>query len=370
MDEPAMATIALLEPYYTGSHAAWVDGLVQHSGHKIVPITLPGRFWKWRMHGGAVTLAREILHRDEQFDLILTTDMLDTALFRGLSCRKTDHLPVAVYMHENQLTYPPPPGSKRDLHYGFINYSSMLAADRVFFNSEYHKDIFLDELPRLLKHFPDFNELETIELIRGKSDVLPLGLDLKRLDHHQTSRSPGEPPTILWNHRWEYDKQPQQFFEALYELQTRCVDFRLIVLGEGFRQRPLEFNEARGRLADKIVHFGYASTLHDYTKLLWISDVQVSCAIQDFFGASTCEAIYCNCVPILPARLNYPAFIPEAFHEHYLYRTTDELVDRLVWCATHIQEVRATSFRQHVARYDWRTLVKTYDSAFASLCQS
>ena len=38
----------LLEPYYTGSHAAWADGYVRYSRHAIRLFQLPGMFWKWR----------------------------------------------------------------------------------------------------------------------------------------------------------------------------------------------------------------------------------------------------------------------------------------------------------------------------------
>ena len=79
-------------------------------------------------------------------------------------------------MHENQLTYPVPPGSKRDLTYGMMQHLSMLAADRVRFNSAYHLRSWFDELPRLLKHFPDYTHLETIDAARTKSAVLPVGL--------------------------------------------------------------------------------------------------------------------------------------------------------------------------------------------------
>ena len=89
------------------------------------------------------------------------------ALLRDVAPR----LPVALYFHENQLTYPPPPGTKRDLHYGWINYASSLVADRIFFNSEHHRREWYDELPRLLKHFPDYTNLETIEGLKAKAFI-------------------------------------------------------------------------------------------------------------------------------------------------------------------------------------------------------
>ena len=49
----------LIEPYYTGSHKQWADGYQKYSQHKIRILSMKGQFWKWRMHGGAVTLARK-----------------------------------------------------------------------------------------------------------------------------------------------------------------------------------------------------------------------------------------------------------------------------------------------------------------------
>ena len=82
--------IALLEPFYGGSHRAWADGLKRHSKHRIEIFGLPDRYWKWRMHGAAVTLAEQYLECETDFDLIIASDML--------------HLPTSVsYTH---LTLP------------------------------------------------------------------------------------------------------------------------------------------------------------------------------------------------------------------------------------------------------------------------
>ncbi len=179
--------ILLVEPYYTGSHAAWAKGYACHSQHHIDILSLPGRFWKWRMHGGAVTLARKFLNSNAAPDLILATDMLDLTTFLALTRHRTAGIPTTIYFHENQLTYPWSPtdrdiAQKRDKHYGFINYTAALAADSVLFNSGYHLESFLGALPNLLKHFPDYNELNTVKEIQSKSQILTLGLDLQRFD--------------------------------------------------------------------------------------------------------------------------------------------------------------------------------------------
>ena len=104
-------TVLLLEPYYAGSHAAWTDGYAGHSRHQVEKLTLPGRFWKWRMHGAAVTLARRFLRSQLQPNLILASSMLDVTTFLALTRRRTARVPVALYFHENQLTYPIRPTS-------------------------------------------------------------------------------------------------------------------------------------------------------------------------------------------------------------------------------------------------------------------
>ena len=221
--------IALISPYHGGSHQAWVTGYQKQSQHEVRPFTLPARFWKWRMHGGGVTLARRFLESGFRPDLILSTDMLDLTTFLALTREQTHGVTAVLYMHENQLTYPLPADKskgpmrrqlgERDHHYAFVNYTSMLAADRVFFNSQYHHDSFFEALPRFLKHFPEYNELNTVGELRVKSVVLPVGVDFGRLkcDEKRGVRSE-EVPLIIWNQRWEYDKNPEAFFAALYEL--------------------------------------------------------------------------------------------------------------------------------------------------------
>ena len=51
--------ILLIEPFYTGSHKQWAEGYKNHSQHNIEIIHLKGIYWKWRMHGGAITLSKK-----------------------------------------------------------------------------------------------------------------------------------------------------------------------------------------------------------------------------------------------------------------------------------------------------------------------
>jgi len=359
--------IALLEPFNAGSHKTWVDGLVRHSRHEFQVLSLNGRHWKWRMHGAAVTLARRFLAGNFEPDLLLATDMLDLATFLALTRSKTAHLPTATYFHENQLTYPwspddQDPDRERDAHYGFTNFTSALAADAILFNSRYHLESFHNALPDFLKSFPDYNELGTLPLLAGKSRVLPVGLDLRSLDHHRpTAEDNPRLPLILWNHRWEYDKNPEQFFKALYQLQDRGLEFEVAVLGESFGRRSPVFAEACRRLGKRIVQFGYARDSGDYARWLWRADILPVHSLHDFFGVSVVEAMYCGCHPLLPKRLAYPEHIPEAEHDLFFYADFDDLAERMSALLQNFQGVSRPEVRTFVARYDWQHMAPRYD---------
>ncbi len=363
----------LLEPYLTGSHQSWAEGYARASRHHVTLLGMPGYFWKWRMHGGAVTLAaalNEACRGEHPPDLLLATDMLDVTTLLALTRGATAGVPVALYFHENQLTYPPPPGSKRDLHYGWINYASSLASERVLFNSAYHLEAWYDELPRLLKHFPDWTLLDTLPALRARSEVLPPGVALQRLDVPAPSSlpprgTPGQAPLILWNHRWEFDKGPETFFGLLAQVEEAGLPFRLAVAGESFRKEPAEFLAARERFGERIVHFGYASA-EAYRALLQRSDIVVSTARHEFFGIATVEAIYAGCCPLLPHRLAYPELLPPTHHAAHLYPSEAVALQRLTqWLTEGVPETAA--LRAHVAGYDWGAMAATYDALFEEM---
>ena len=367
--------ILILEPYFTGSHRRWAEEYARFSAHDVRILNLPGRFWKWRMHGGAVSLAQQFLALPAPPDVILASDMLDVTTFLALTRHRSAGIPVALYFHENQLTYPWSPTdrdiiARRDSHYRFINYVSALAADALFFNSEFHLNAFFDALPRFLKHFPDFNGLENIALLKEKARVLPLGLDLRRFDSLRPEKRPtGNPPLILWNHRWEYDKNPAVFFETLYALAARGLDFQVAILGENFRNSPQEFEQARERLGERVIHFGYAQDFAEYARWLHRADILPVTSIHDFFGVSVAEAIYCGCVPLLPHRLNYPQFIPLPLRAQYLYRTDAELAEKVAVAIARHPSPPPTELRAQVARFDWGTLAAVYDDALSAVGQ-
>jgi glycosyltransferase involved in cell wall biosynthesis len=376
--------ITLLSPYHGGSHRAWAEGYQAFSQHQVKIESMPARFWKWRMHGGAVTLARRFAETAPDTDLLLATDMLDLTTFLALTRPSTATLPVALYMHENQLTYPLPSDGRsgpmrrqlgeRDQHYAFVNYASMLAADRIFFNSQFHRDSFFNALPRFLHHFPEYNEAQSVPTLLGKSEVLPVGIDLGRLGGSVADAAGvdvDDPPLIVWNQRWEYDKNPAALFDALYLIKEEGIPFRLALCGQQFGRRPEPIEKALSRLAEEIVHAGHADE-DTYRRLLWRSQITISTAHHEFFGISVMEAIYCGAFPILPRRLSYPELLPESAHQRCLYEDQAGLVQRIRWALTHAGAAGslATDLAISAERFDWQSVAPRYDKRMEEMSSS
>ncbi len=354
---------------------AWAEGLRKHSRAEIRLLSLPARFWKWRMHGGSVTLAREFLDDPWQPDLIMATDMLDLSAFLALTRKRSSTVPCILYCHENQLTYPMPENARgnrkpelvqeTDRHYPFINLASMLAADRVVFNSAYHREEFLAALPGYLRRFPETRLPGTARVIREKSSVAYPGIEIA-LGAPAADDSRGEAPLIIWNQRWEYDKNPGEFFGALVKLKQHGLNFRLAVCGEQFSEKPAEITRALEILSSELVHCGYADR-ETYHALLRKSDIVFSTAIHEFFGISILEAVANRAFPILPDRLSYPELIPTAFHRDCLYQTSAEMLGRLEKAITQrdwSSSVAGSLGEIMREKFSWPRLAGCYDQLF------
>lgn len=366
--------ILLIEPYWTGSHKAWAEGLQRHSRHRVEILSLPGRHWKWRMHGAAVTLARQFLALEERPDRILVTDMLDLATFLALARPHGSGIPVAVYFHENQLAYPwspedPDPGRGRDLHYGFLNLTTALAADRVLFNSAYNRDSLLEGSRRMLATMPDHRETGAVDTVAEKSEVLPLGLDLDALDAHRPAEAADGPPLVLWNHRWEHDKDPEAFFRILFRLADQGRDFRVAILGAPGPNPPPVFEEARRELGERVVAFGYLPTFADYARWLWAADLLPVTSRHDFFGISVMEAVYCRTLPLLPRRMAYPELLPGEWHPTCLYADEADLQARLeeILAGGDPEDGARDALAAAAARYRWSVMGPVYDRALEGI---
>ena len=138
------------------------------------------------MHGGAVSLARsaDATVADEVPHVLFASGMLDLPTYRSMAPSRVGVAPAMLYFHENQLTYPLPPGVERDLGYGLRQLVSAAAADAVYFNSAFHRAEFLCAAADLLAAMPDERCEWLVEDVTARSRVLPLGCDLRRFDEY------------------------------------------------------------------------------------------------------------------------------------------------------------------------------------------
>jgi glycosyltransferase involved in cell wall biosynthesis len=363
-----MARGLFVEPFYGGSHKAFLDGLVRNSAHQIEVLTLPEGEWRRRMRRGAQELATLSRTVEGDFDFLVVSDMLDLPVFLALTRPRFLATPVMAYFHENQFTYPRIKGTKFNSWYGQLNYLTALAADRVAFNSEFHRQDFLGALRTLDTQPNNWLMTEGIGEIEGKSGVLPVGVDLEWLD--ALGRREGrDVPVLLWNHRWEFDKAPEMFERGLTRLAEEGVPFEVIIAGEPGDNPSDAMHRLRDALGGRVRHFGYAESRETYGRLLWQSDIAVSTTRHEFFGVGMVEAMYAGCVPCAPNRYNYPALVPGELHERCLFEDEQEFVAKLRALLTGALPGRS-AVRAASARYAWPTVMPEWDEVLGTLARA
>lgn len=269
-----------------------------------------------------------------------------------------------------------------------------MVADRVFFNSAFNMRSFYDKVPGFLSsglptppspRIPDPRRL-VADILVPKSAILPflvdpppifsaLGFPTEVVVRSQSAKiraRGGRPLKILWNHRWDYDKNPVEFFRAIFDLAgiqkdedffergaetlrpSRCsasplapplapplppppketpqLAFRVSVLGAATQDTPLIFASAEAPLRSVgcVSAWGYMESRERYWQELADCDIVVSTADHEFFGVSVVEAVSVGCMPLLPNRLAYPELIRQtpskkSPHDSCLYSTLPQL---------------------------------------------
>ncbi len=367
--EARMATGLFIEPFYGGSHRAFLDGLVAHSRHEWQLLTLPEGEWRRRMRRGAQELASAQPPGGSVPDVIVATDMLDLPTYLALTRRWSAGVPVLYYLHENQFTYPRIAGTKLNSWFGAMNYLSALAADAVAFNSNYHRDAFLGALDTLAAQPNNWLREEGVAAIRAKSQVLPVGVELAWLDGiARPERVAGRAPRILWNHRWEFDKAPDIFARTITRLAAEGIPFELILAGEPGPNPHPALGDLRAALAGRVVHFGFAPSREAYGELLWEADFAVSTTRHEFFGIGAVEAMYAGCFPVAPRQFNYPALVPPELHAAALYDDEAGLLALLRTLLSAGAPPNAPPLlRVSAERFAWDLVAPEWDAAIVAL---
>lgn len=368
----AHGDILLLEAFYGGSHRDVADGLAAHSRWSYDLYTLPDTHWKRRLRGAALELAAGIPD-PSGYRMVLSGGMMSLADLRGVWGSSLP--PLVLYAHETQLNYPSAPQSSPQDEFYHYDITNMLTADLVVFNSCSHRD-------RFFSHAADFLErlagtAQALEPVRNSCCVVYPGCWFPADLSPPNPREPG-PLRIVWNHRWEYDKQPQEFLAALKAAADRGAEFELILLGEppwrdadaaACGRHTRESRELHDRFGSVFRHAGYLASREEYYAMLSRGDVIISTAIQENFGISVVEAMYHGCLPLLPNRLSYPELLPREMQRDGLYSSFAGLVDGIVACALAVQdpqqsaalEAQRAQLRRAMAGYSWEQQARDFD---------
>lgn len=371
--------VLLLEPWYGGSHRQWADGYAAASSLEVAVVGLPATGWRWRLLGGAAPMAeaaqRVVQERGwkEGPDVVLASGLVDLAQVLGLSRRWLQgRVPLVVFQHESQMVHPAGVGradhAATDHAATLADWASWLAADAVWFNSDYHRRAVVASVGSWLGSLPGPELSSTEDAVTGRFRVMGLGLELDWLTARRStprqSQSCGAGPLILWPHRWEPDKDPDAFGRALQRLERAGLDFGLVLAGEVPAVGDDRRAELARRFSDRVMACG---PFDQDTYRYWLgrSDLVVSCAHHDFFGVAVAEAVAAGCTPVVPAGLAYEEVLddPSVGYPPTRFGTALEQAVRN-WAPVDLGPSRwATA----VARYAWSIQAPRYDQALAEL---
>ena len=335
--------ILLLSAYDALSHRYWREGLVeQFPAIDWTVLTLPARYFRYRVRSNPLTwMAEKQAVLQANYDVVVATSMVDIATLRGLipSLATT---PLWLYCHENQFAYPAgvqkDNAATHDLEAKMVFLYACLAADHISFNSNWNRDSALAGLKDLLHRFPEKLNASLLNSIATKSDVVPVPLKAltkpaempsQNIATKRVSALSSKPLRVLWNHRWEFDKGPDNLLALVNALQASGLSCELNIVGQQFRQTPEAFAAIEAVLNQSSTlqkgEWGYVESVSDYQRLLQQCDIVISTALHDFQGIAVLEAVQSGCVPLLPRKIVYP----EIFADQYLYAVDETLSSSL-----------------------------------------
>ena len=339
--------IAIFLAYGGESHLYWASQIKKNSVHEVQIFTMPPRHWKWRMQGSAGYFANLVNNYSfESFDIFLLTSMTNVSSFKGFLDNKNINVPIYTYFHENQFAYPvslsdPDRSTERLEHYQFIQIQSLLSSDRVFFNSKYNKDTFLTGAKKLLKKVPDFKDFY-FRVFEKELEIWPLYIDPS--DFSNVDKNENE-VIFIWNHRWDYDKNPQEFFDILLEFKKK-KSFGLIVCGKEIKS-PV-FENAKDLFHKELIHWGYCENRKDYLKLLSRATHSIVTSNHDFFGLSAFECLLSGVKTYFPKRLCYPDHFQGSEYNNIFYKDESDIIAKLSSHENYPHQI----FRHVLSRFD------------------
>ena len=369
-----MPRILLLSAYDAQSHRVWREQLVaQFPQYDWTELVLPPRYFSWRIRGNSLTWAFDDAVKSKCFDLVIATSMTDISALIGMAPNLSG-VPVIQYFHENQFAYPlSDKAAPQMVEPQMVQLYGAISASVVCFNSEFNRQSFLSGVRALLKKLPDAIPPGIEDQLRRKSRVLPVPIASAGTQTMSESESEAltelisdKALSIVWNHRWEYDKGPERLL-ACIEALPETLDLNFHILGQRFRSQPKVFEDIQALLRSRawLGHWGYVAATDEYLSILAQTDLVLSTAVHDFQGLSVLEACRLGCTPVVPDRLAYV----EIFDAEYRYGSESDLSLEASAAANMIEKIAKSPERRipNLNQFSWQQLQAPYGELIESL---
>ncbi|MFG1496070.1 DUF3524 domain-containing protein [Saccharospirillum sp. HFRX-1] len=350
-----LMNILLLSAYHSASHRYWCEGLMAaFLEHNWTLRSQPARHFSWRIEAsGWLWALGDDAAFQQSYDLIIATSLTQVVTLKA-QCPALRDVPLWLYFHENQFAHPLS-NQQQAAHqtaWQFKSLENAFCADWISFNTHFNRDTFFAGAEKLLKKFPEIIPGDPLTKLKQRSDVLAVPLS----DRFSVLREQEKDSRlIVWNHRWEWDKQPQRFLNALIKLKQNNADFRLAMLGSGGGRGEV-YAQERQLLNEQVVHWGEASE-SEYEYWLGRAGIGVSTSLHDFQGLAMLELAQAGATCIVPRRQAYPECLPAAvFFDGNEQDASEEETE----LAATLSNCLGQSTRQHPLPLSWSELQTGY----------
>ncbi len=279
-----------------------------------------------------------------------------------------DPFPMAYYFQLGETVYGE---GARDYASWFSFLANMTVCQRIYGGGPWYREFVERECQMFLNdsgetcltgHLNQFGES-----IVDKFRVLPIGYDFRGIFHLAQLNRPPKVPTILWNHRIDFDCNPSMFARAIIWLCDQDVDFRVILTATERKNLPV-WSAMKEKLGDRLIHKGQVESYTEYLKLVQTSDIVISTKEAEMFGYSIAEAVMIGSIPLVTDKGPYRAFYP-SFNR---FESEDELKRKLLSLVSLITNDGTRQLQQElnasrsylINNHDWSIVRERYKTEF------
>ncbi|MDP9175606.1 MAG: DUF3524 domain-containing protein [Planctomycetota bacterium] len=334
--------ILALEPFYGGVRRTMLETLIRCSRHRWTLLKLPPRRIERRLSAAAHWFAEQLSrHWIGRLDVLFTSEAMNLAdLVRHLP--NLAHKPSVVYFHNNQLPDPDRPLSAAP--HELTNMSTAQAATELWFNSEFHQQLFSYRASALVDRHRELSSRNPMANIIAKSRVMPPPIDLHPAVEMSQADVDRRRRSIFVDTR---DTDMDLLNDGLSMLSERGERFELFTVG------PVDdFSESFARTT--------ISESDDVAQTAGMSRSSVFLSTRRFAPVDhyAVRALAAKCWPVVPEDGVYVEMIPTRLHECCLYDGTPDGLASRIQDAWHLYDAND-------AKSDFQTAVHNFDAMIA-----